>query len=537
MMLFTFLRMNPIGSLSNIVLLLFLGFLCSLLTVWFIRFLAQRRGWMAEPKADRWHQSPTALHGGIGMILGWIPLALWVLMRHPDEQKMVVGFLAGSIIMFLLGLVDDFMHFQPSTKLVWQIVAASLLIGQGVVIQILPWYSANVLLTFIWFIGIINAVNMLDNMDGLATGVVAISSLVLLVIFVTRGGASSLAVAWLAIFIGVLFGFLFYNFNPASIFMGDSGSLFIGYFLAAMSIPSPINHNWFLKTGEEVAPWGLISLLAPAMILAVPIFDTTLVTLSRKWHGRSASQGGLDHSSHRLVGLGLSEREAVSILYGVALIGGVISILSHFYERVAGPLFTGFFVLLVVFGFYLGRLSVYEEGSKTESWTPLVTGLLHKRRFTEAMADFFFVVIAYTFTFVFLLKGKSGTDVFYERTLPWVVAIMMFTFWFFGYYRGRWHLFKMKDLGRTIQGLLLGGIFLVGFYFLNQSNHLNLWPVLRQNYIQFCTFFLISLFILIAGFRMLSRILDHYLQRKNYKLSLYQATATFNPSAKDIVGS
>ncbi len=167
----------------------------------------------------------------------------------------------------------------------------------------------DLVLAFAWIVGMTNAFNLLDNIDGLAAGVAAIGGTFYLIVLATAESATAVA---LAAFVGAMIGFLIYNFRPASIFMGDSGSHFIGSFLAGVSLLSMPG----LKT-------ELVSiLLVPLLILLVPIFDTFLVTLTRRLAGRRAMVGGRDHSSHRLVRLGATEREAVFLLYCLAAIGG-----------------------------------------------------------------------------------------------------------------------------------------------------------------------------------------------------------------------
>lgn len=522
--------MNLIGNLFSPIFWLIAGFLISLGGVSVVRFCAHRYGWLVEPRPDRWHSLPTALHGGVGMMMAWLPLSLWLFYHQKIYQSLVGVLIVGALIMFFLGLLDDFCHFQPSTKLIWQIVASGLLIEQGMLIKIFPWYSLNVFFTFIWFIGIINAVNMLDNMDGLSAGVVSIGALVLSIIFSMVGGPHVFAVQWLAIFIGVLWGFLIFNFNPASIFMGDSGSLFIGYFLAAMSLPSSINKNWFMDTTGNAPSWSVISLFAPVMILSVPIFDTTLVTILRKLHGRSASEGGKDHSSHRLVGLGLNEKQAAFVLYGVAGMGGLVSVLSCFFRDWAWVFFLGFFILLGLFGIYLGKFKVYEEDSKTESWTPLVSNLLHKRRFSETILDFVFVVASYSFAFNYLFGGNYHEE-FFNTTLPLVVIVVMGSFWIVGCYRGLWHFFRMADFVVYLKGVLLAGIVLSALIGLNGMVGELWWLVLPQHYVILFFLFVTLLLSMIFFFRFSLRYLsEHFYKSHSKKGDMKTQDVSLTPS-------
>ena len=182
----------------------------------------------------------------------------------------------------------------------------------------LPWTrsaSVNMAITIFWLIGITNAINLLDNMDGLATGIAAIGSCFLTMSFLVSG--QPVEALMLAIFAAALLGFLIYNSNPASIFMGDCGSLFIGFFLASAALVN-------VSGGRSRS--FLPVLVVPILVLFIPIFDTTFVTILRKLSGRAASQGGRDHTSHRLVALGMSERRAVWMLYGFAGLSGILAL-------------------------------------------------------------------------------------------------------------------------------------------------------------------------------------------------------------------
>ena len=194
----------------------------------------------------------------------------------------------------------------------------------------------NIVLTFFWLVGITNAINLLDNMDGLAGGISLITALILSYFFWQAGNFSlflfSMALA------GALLAFLIFNYPPASIFMGDSGSLFIGFTLAALAIAQrPQASNVFAV------------MAVPTLLFLLPILDTSLVTITRLLRGQSPAQGGSDHTSHRLVAFGLSERQTLSVLYGVAIFSGIL----------AAALEVNF--LLVQFG--VGAVDYVEPGS------------------------------------------------------------------------------------------------------------------------------------------------------------------------------
>src|ERR1044072_9177727 len=276
-----------------------------------VRALARRWGFVAKPKTDRWHKRPTSMMGGVAIWLAVVTTDL-MLLPHTSTGWVVIG---AASFLFLVGLVDDWLHIKPYQKLVGQVIGAATVVNYGL---LLPWTRSlpvNMLITIFWLIGITNAINLLDNMDGLATGIAAIASAFLTFNFIASGQTTEALM--LGVFAAALIGFLIYNSNPASIFMGDSGSMFIGLFLASASL---IN----LAGGRSRA---FVPVLAvPILVLFIPIFDTTFVTILRKLSGRAASQGGRDHTSHRLVALGLSEKRAVLMLYGLAAVSGLLGV-------------------------------------------------------------------------------------------------------------------------------------------------------------------------------------------------------------------
>jgi UDP-GlcNAc:undecaprenyl-phosphate GlcNAc-1-phosphate transferase len=308
---------------------------------------ARRIGAVAKPKIDRWHTRPTAMLGGVAIVLA-VTAAAVALVPLTREGRVVI---AASVALFLVGLVDDFFHIRPYQKLIGQLLGAAAVVSSGLV---LPWTSystVNLLITLFWLVGITNAVNMLDNMDGLAAGVSAIAAAFLGLNFIANQQWPEAVM--LAAFAGALIGFLVYNHYPASIFMGDCGSMFVGFFLASSALVS--------GTGGGRSRSVVAVLAVPVLVLMVPIFDTTLVTLMRKRAGRAASQGGRDHTSHRLVALGLSERRAVWMLYTFAVLAGSLAMLArHATLNVSLLAIASFTIVLTLLGVYLARVRVYE---------------------------------------------------------------------------------------------------------------------------------------------------------------------------------
>src|SRR5207302_9410309 len=209
-------------------------------------------------------------------------------------------------------------------------------------------------ITIFWLIGITNAINLLDNMDGLATGVAAIASCFLTVNFVSVNQPAEAVM--MAVFMAALLGFLVYNSHPASIFMGDSGSMFIGFFLASAALVN-------VSGGRSRS--FLPVLAVPILVLFIPIFDTTFVTILRKLSGRAASQGGRDHPWHRLVALGMSESRAVLMLYGLAAVSGLLAVWLRTLRTDVGLALLAFLTIgLTLLGVYLAGVKAYDEDSQ-----------------------------------------------------------------------------------------------------------------------------------------------------------------------------
>lgn len=354
--------------------------------------LAHYKGWIVHPRNDRWHQKPTALMGGIGIFSAFLIAVLVT-----DARQVYTSSLFGLImLMFLTGLADDLWELKPVVKLLVQIVCAFTLIYHGYTFGggLLGW--AGIPLTFIWVIGITNAINLLDNMDGLAAGISAIVSCVCGVLAIIHGedGFALMAFA----ITGTTIGFLFYNFKPARIFMGDSGSLFLGFSLSFLSIS---------VQGKLGSSSAMLVLLVPISLMAIPIMDTTLVTIKRLAAGRRIDQGGRDHTSHRLVALGLSEKQTVLTLYGICAIWGALCILIYKTQinnlLMCTVLLAG---LSFAFSFLLSKVKVYNEseeklsylrlkGQKLDNNLALRFFLFHKKLIIGVFADILIVYFSF----------------------------------------------------------------------------------------------------------------------------------------------
>ncbi|MCI0560820.1 MAG: hypothetical protein MN733_20240, partial [Nitrososphaera sp.] len=352
-------------------------------------------------------------------------------------------------LLSVTGLVDDIVQIKPYTKLILQLIAAA-----GVVYfeLHLPWTSYKVIndvITIFWLVGITNAVNLLDNMDGLAGGISLISCVFLTTTFLLNG---QIAEAMLpALLGGAILGFLIFNFNPASIFMGDCGSMFLGFLLGGMALLSDYGHSRNLTS----------VLLTPVLILMIPIFDTCVVTVTRKLSGRPISQGGRDHTSHRLVALGMSERRTVMLLYLFSTSSGALALIVRFLEVEVLLMLIPCFVLMVLFfGLYLGEVPVYEEEQHQPNNTILniLADFSYKRRIFEVLLDVVLIVLAYYGAYLLRWDASLPEEQFaiFVKTLPLIIIIQILFFLLGGVYGGLWHYAGIDDLLVIAESVLAG---------------------------------------------------------------------------------
>jgi UDP-GlcNAc:undecaprenyl-phosphate/decaprenyl-phosphate GlcNAc-1-phosphate transferase len=427
------------------------AFACSLALVPLCRLAALRIGRMAHPREDRWHRRPVALLGGVA--IGVTLFAGAGAIGLPAQMPVILGC---ALAVFITGLTDDLINLKPSTKLVIQIAVGSTLLFFDFRLNWVHSVTLDTLLTLVWVVGMTNAFNLLDNMDGLCAGVALIVGTALIVDLMPGSTGVALAdVRYLALLLGATAGFFVYNVHPASIFMGDSGALLLGFSFAAVTLSS--SHDGAGRSDV------LSIVAAPVLVLMIPIFDTTFVTVSRMLSGRSAAQGGRDHSSHRLVAIGLSERRAVAVLWLLAAIGGAIGIaVDYVSQSWAGLAAVIFLVAMALFAAYLAGTRVYDENDenvKTRRFTPIGVDFMYKRRVAEVLLDFSLTTIAYYAAYK--LRFEDPEDFMknfgnFTRSFPVVVGAQMLAFFAVGAYRGVWRHFGMRDTVVVAKGVFLG---------------------------------------------------------------------------------
>lgn len=411
-----------------------------------VKRLALQAGIVATPKADRWHRGAIPLLGGAAIFFAVVLTALAL----PGPTTGLWVLLAGAGALFFVGLADDLRPVKPQTKLIAQILVAAGLAAAGLQLRLTDNAVLDVLLTMFWFVAITNAFNLLDNMDGLAAGIAAITAGFRLGFLLLDGNYEGAAIA--AAVTGAALGFLCFNFNPASIFMGDAGSLFLGMMVAGLSLVG----GWPYSKGT------LSVLLFPVLILLVPIFDTAFVTIARTVAGRSISIGGRDHTSHRLVALGLSEREAVLLLYLVALVSGAVAFFAYRYGlsyTVVLIVFLG--IALGLLGVFLGRLKVYAENEATldegARFVSLVADFPYKRQIATVCLDVVLIVTAYYTAYLLRFEGDLALErPLFIESLPVVIGSQLFAFALFRVYQGVWRYTSLSDLFRLGQAVSVG---------------------------------------------------------------------------------
>ena len=286
-----------------------------------VKAFAQKVGAMDNPgEARRIHTHPIPRMGGMAIFLGFLVSVI----LFAEISKPVQGILIGSVIIVAAGILDDIISLRWWLKLIAQLVAAIIAVAHGVTIEGIMnpnvFAAENTLLigylsipvTVLWIVGVTNAVNLIDGLDGLACGVSAISSVTMLIVaLMVAEPNGALLLAALA---GGCLGFIPYNLNPAKIFMGDTGALLLGYVLATVSILGLFKF------------YAIMTFLVPVLALALPLFDTIFAIVRRVAHGQSPMAPDRGHLHHRLIDHGLSQKQAVAVLYSLSAMMGLTAV-------------------------------------------------------------------------------------------------------------------------------------------------------------------------------------------------------------------
>jgi UDP-GlcNAc:undecaprenyl-phosphate GlcNAc-1-phosphate transferase len=401
---------------------------------------ARAKGWVATPRPDRWNIREVAQFGGMPILLAF---SIGSLLLPHTRQTFVLLLLTWG--MGLVGLVDDVAGLAPKAKLSGQALLAGLAVYAGIIhpLTLHPWLNA--LFTIFWIVGITNAINLLDNMDGLAAG---ISIVALVQIVVLAGPGAPVAVVALCL-VAAIAGFMIFNINPAKIFMGDVGALSIGFFLACASV----------KTTEHLSSLASV-LFVPCMVFFIPVFDTLLVSVTRRMNGRAISKGARDHTSHRLVLIGLSERQAVALLWAIAVGAGVMAYLwkSSWADLGAG-IVALFLIGSALFWIYLAKLQL------PQSWLSQgEVGFLAIPEFLQQLVTHISVVLLDTVLiilglyFAYLSRFERLSEAVFGGFLfaaALSISIKLTLLLAFGVYQKRWSIKSRRDVYPILKAVLL----------------------------------------------------------------------------------
>ena len=343
--------------IGYVVLALLIALMVSFLSTPVVKTFAYKVGAIDVPKdGRRMHKVPIPRLGGLAIFLGFMISILLLVDITPEMRSILLG----AVIIVILGVVDDIMALPAMLKFVVQILAALIPATHGVVIQVIsnpnllsakPYWSLGWLsipVTVLWIVAITNAVNLIDGLDGLANGVSAISAMTVLVIALMTSEVQVAIV--MAALVGACVGFMPYNLNPAKMFMGDTGATFLGFILATMSIQGLFKF------------YAIISFAVPFLILGLPIFDTAFAFIRRIAHGQSPMQADRSHIHHRLIDMGLNQKQAVATLYVISTILGLSAVvLTTGGEEKAMVLFLTLCLVAVVAARVLFPKEVKEE--------------------------------------------------------------------------------------------------------------------------------------------------------------------------------
>ena len=311
-----------IELIVTVLVALFAALVMSFAATPVVRSFARRVGAMDVPKDERrMHDHPIPRLGGLAIFLGFI---LSVVLFADVSLRQIRGVLLGSVVIVVAGVIDDIMPMRAWLKLLFELAAALIAVGHGVVINVVsnPNLVADsqylilgvfsIPITVLWIVGITNSVNLIDGLDGLSVGVSAIASVTMLVIALLVSEVNVAII--MAALAGACIGFIPYNRNPATIFAGDTGALLLGYVLSTMSIIG------FFKM------YALISFAVPLLALALPLFDTVFAFVRRILKGQNPMKPDRKHIHHRLIDMGLNQKQAVAILYCISTVLGLSAV-------------------------------------------------------------------------------------------------------------------------------------------------------------------------------------------------------------------
>jgi len=426
---------------SSLVAVLAVAGIVSAIGAGLVRTVMLRLGYVVQPRPDRWHRTPTPTYGGVAILLSMV-IALALVAPGRFEGLLALG--AVGMALFAAGWYDDLAPMSALEKMVSSLAVAAFFAFSLSGVDATPWEAVLTVVAVVWFGFIDNAVNLLDNMDGLATGVCAIAAIAFATIFARELGSATSLLAALA---GALLGFLVWNRHPAKIFMGNCGSLAIGGLLAACATLA-IAH-----AGNATAA------AAAALILVVPIVDTTFVVLLRRLAGRSTTRGNIDHTSHRLVSAGFSEPRAVAVLYALGIGGALCAYLLRANPTTGWPVAATFVVGVLMFLVYLARVPAYAgedfQALQNAPFAPLLSDLTFRWHAGEVLLDLALIATCYYASYRIRFSGEALTTFLpgFAASLPAILGCQLAALYLSGLYKRMWSTFGLHDLSTVLRGV------------------------------------------------------------------------------------
>jgi UDP-GlcNAc:undecaprenyl-phosphate GlcNAc-1-phosphate transferase len=521
-------------------IILFIGSgLISLSLTPLIRALASHKKIFDLPDGRKIHGKPIPRLGGLAIFIAFNLGVLIATQLEFFQLRMAFlkeiryhWLLAGSILVTGLGAIDDIRSVPISLKFFFQIIAGLFVVFAFPKIQTIDLYFGtihlgpwSILITLLWVVGITNAINLLDGLDGLAAGVSFIIAILLFILFLLKENIQFAIVS--LIFAGSILGFLKYNFHPASIFLGDSGSYYLGFILSILSVMG----------GHKDAT--TVTIIVPILALGLPIIDTILSMLRRLlkslhimevdpetnkikvffsdgWTIFKADRG---HIHHHLLQIGFTHKNAVIFLYGVCIAFGLLSFFTVYFKDIH----MGLMISVIVVGSYIGiRKLRYSEVQVLDKGMllPLFDFPIFSRRFFRVFVDAFVILITYYLSFLLRFEGEFSKNLrdYFVSTLPVVLAIRIWVFYFCGLYKGVWRYTNIGDLIKIAKAVFLGCIAsALGLRFLTNFG-IKSWSALIID------FYL--LLLIIMGVRSSYRFLEYLNKSKQkigYKTLIYGA--------------
>jgi UDP-GlcNAc:undecaprenyl-phosphate/decaprenyl-phosphate GlcNAc-1-phosphate transferase len=404
--------------------------------------VAAVKGWVVVPSQNRWNKRTVAQFGG-----GPVLLIFWLASMMSPAGRQYWILLLSTVALALLGFIDDIKGLGPKPKLLVEVLVAACTVSSGIISPITPSFGVNWVLTVLWIVVISNAFNIIDNMDGLAGGVAMLG---LAGIVMLSGLNSPIGILSILLLVAVG-GFFFFNFNPAKIFMGDLGSLPIGFFLASASVVS---------AGSVRVPRA--GLVIPCLIMFVPVFDALLVSFSRRIKGRAVSEGGRDHSSHRLVFSGLTERRATGLLHAMAACAIVLAVIwSRLGSEWANVVLAVSLIGIFHFWWYLARVKLPENWFSKVLVSPAPEFLRLRGARAAKMARDFALIVLGIYVIALLFPKK-----FELLSVPrlWVAGVaaallQLGSFCLGGMYRAQSPRSSTEELFDVLKGMALAAVF------------------------------------------------------------------------------